>query len=505
MTLVTIVHRDKTVLIPLIFNFKTQIKKHILIYDNAKSDIKYANELKSGIQKLWEKYSLDSVPIEMISIDEDSRNDLSRVIEKLSTEDRLYLNGAEADISVLILLSNHILSIGGVVLAYDKDDNSYNLITKDGFENLSIKESMSIEDFLILMSEELIEETPKRSIWEKKDALMTIFEDAKQMFKVRKYLIDGKLDEVKKSYPDIYKALSSLEYAHTIESIKQNSSLGGFGLFFEQFVFLHMSRFDFDDIKCGVKILFEKDSTNSSNPAIVANEFDILTIKDNRIGIVECKIGNRVDTVNTIYKNDAIMDYFGDNSKSMIVNIQPNTPSLVNGKLNFSDSVILRANTKRIDIFNAFDLGKRKFTNALKQTFRVKQRHFLLGSSNLEMAAIKNILQKTGQIFTDRKLSEDAKLSNYQDLINDTEHFFAINLDVDINPPQNFSLIKSSDKKSALEEVMDILDFPTDRFYTLISIYTKGSILALEKFGATTKEIENIVHLDEGAKALAKR
>jgi hypothetical protein len=278
-TLVTLVHPNKTVLIPIIFNFKEWIKKHILIYDSEHAS--YARELEEGIGKLSERYGLVPAVVETLVIDEDSRRDLSKIQERLALEEgeELYLNGAEADLAVFTILSGSLLARGGTVLAYDKEDNSYNAITQKGFENFPITQNMKIEDFLILMGEELIGETSKREIWERREALTTIFQDAKRMFRVRRLLQQRKFRELKTKYPGIFKSLKELEMVSDHKSLDRDSSLSSFGFFFEQFVFLSMERFDFDDIKCGAKIVFDRQKKETLPDTIVTNEFDILTIK----------------------------------------------------------------------------------------------------------------------------------------------------------------------------------------------------------------------------------
>lgn len=506
MTLITIAHSNKTVLAPIIFNFKAQITKHIIIYDIDREDTRYALELKKGIESIWQKYRLPKVDIEMIAIDEDSRKDMVEIQKRLSKEQgsSLYLNASEADVSLLTILSGFVLSFGGTILAYDKQDNSYNKITQKGFENYPITESMNIDDFLRLLGEELIEEKSKQKIWENRKALETLFEDTKILFKVRKLLIHKQISQIKKSYPKIYKTLQELKLPHTVEMVEADSSLGGFGNLFEDFVFLFMSRFDFDDIKCGAKIVFERDKQGDKD-TIVANEFDILTIKNNRIGLIECKIGNNIQPLPIVYKSDALMDYFGDDTRSLIIHIQPQT---VDNRLVFQDGIKLRANSNLINIFNAFDIGKRKFTESIKETFGVLPKHFLLGGYDLEMLTIKQLLQKTGEKFSDRKLGWGAKLSDYRDILNDDEHFYAIELEIDITPPKHFTLIDHhnalQDNPSSLEQILTLLDYPMNRFYQLVALNDKGYIPALEEFGATAKEIANIRELDRKAQGVSE-
>jgi hypothetical protein len=229
------------------------------------------------------------------------------------------------------------------------------------------------------------------------------------------------------------------------------------GVYFEQFIFLYMDQFDFDDIKCGIKIAFEREK-ESERDIVVSNEFDILTIKDNRIGLVECKIGDKFKTVETVYKSDALMDYFGDDSRSLIVNIQQDaTPHLANSRLNFSNDITLRANSKRIDIFNAFDLGKRKFSAAVEETFGVKKRLFLLGGELERSKKLLTLLEECGQEYHFIESEKKPMLSDFEHWLDEEAHFYAIDLLIDIEVPHHFTEIAT--EEISVERVLsDLLD-----------------------------------------------
>ena len=67
MELLTIVHPHKIDYIPIIFEFTGKIKRHILLYDEARMEKDYAFELKKSIEKLNQKYKFEC----KIEIDED--------------------------------------------------------------------------------------------------------------------------------------------------------------------------------------------------------------------------------------------------------------------------------------------------------------------------------------------------------------------------------------------------------------------------------------------------
>ena len=372
MELLTIVNAKKIELIPIIYEFLGEITRHILFYDRANLERQQALELKKSIEKITKKYGF-SPTIEMIEIDEDSKRDMEQIAKAFEgNRTNLYLNGSGADVALFTVLSSIVLRNGGKVIAYDKEDNSYNLITQNGFENSKIERSMKIEDFLTLMGEEILEENNKEQIKTRAQSLELLYSDAKRMFNVRYYLKQRKTKELKKRYPKVVEPLKTLGIVDENMLIKGHEGFIKFGFLFEEFVFLQLESYDFDDIKVGVKICFDQEQVKHKKIE-VTNEFDILTIKNNKIGFIECKIGDSHVPLDTIYKSDSIMEYFGETASSLIVNIERDkTPHLKKSKKNFSDAIIFRAKTKKVTIYNAFDMGKNSFKNKIKQAFGVE-------------------------------------------------------------------------------------------------------------------------------------
>ncbi len=144
MELLTIVHSRKTDYLPIIYEFAGKITRHILFYDHAIADRAYAMELKNSIERFNQKYHFTS-EIKMIEIDEDSKKDMQQISEVFAKKsEEIYLNGLGADIALFTVLSSIILANDGKVIAYDSEDNSYNLITKNGFSNKSIENNLKI-------------------------------------------------------------------------------------------------------------------------------------------------------------------------------------------------------------------------------------------------------------------------------------------------------------------------------------------------------------------------
>jgi len=360
MELLTIVHARKIDYLPIIYEFTGKITRHILFYDHDKTERDYAYELKASIEKLNKKYNTET-EIAMIEIDEDSKKDMQRIAEVFSGKsEEIYLNGAGADTALFTVLSSIVLRNEGQVVAYDNEDNTYNLITKDGFFNKEIENNMNLEDFLLLMGETILEEQSKEKIVKQKEELELLFSDAKRMFNIRFLLKQRKTKELKTRYPKVIEALKKLDIVDEYSNMKGQEAFVRFGYLFEAFVYIQVEKFAFDDVKVGARVRFDEGQVERRNIE-VTNEFDILTIKDNKIGFIECKMGDSLDPLGSIYKSDSIMEYFGQSASSLIVNIERNkTPHKKKSKKNFGESLIYRAETKRVMIYNAFDFSTNK-------------------------------------------------------------------------------------------------------------------------------------------------
>ncbi len=508
MTLITVISKSLYDLVPIIFEFKEQITKHIIIYDLDHKDKKIAKKLKKGILKVNKKHKLTQ-EIELLEIDEDSRSDMLHIQNSLRNLDldRLYLNATDADISLVVVLSGFLLNTGGKIIAYDKLDNTYNLIDKIGFSNHKIKNSMSIEDNLDFMCYKLVEEVDKKTVFSNSEALNLIFNDIKLMFKVRRFIARNRVDIIEKEYPSFIEPLQKLGILEELE-VSKNKNMSFFGYLFEEYIYLMLLKYDFDDMKIGAKIIFDT-KVDKVNYISIENEFDIIAIKNNHIYTVECKLGDNIVPQNIIYKSDSLLGYFGDDSKNLIINLQINKQSQyrLSDKV-FKDMAIFRATTNNIEIFNEYDLGSRKFDKKISKFFELKKRVFLLGGNDLEMQTIKKLLDKTEQIYYDKKLSWGAKLSEYEEKLNPEYIYVGVELEEDIRLPENYICIdhhnKNQKKGSSLEQIALLLNIELNRYEQLVAVNDKGHIPALLKFGASKKEITSIRRKDRKAQGVTQ-
>ncbi len=281
-----------------------------------------------------------------------------------------------------------------------------------------------------------------------------------------------------------------------------------FGILFEEFTYLKLLGYDFDDIKVGAVLLFDS-IEDEPNDIKIFNEFDILAIKENHIYTIECKLGDNISPQDIIYKSDSLLGYFGDDSKNLIINIHPdNSHKLHKPKVVFGANAKLRAITNSIEIYNAHNFGTKKFHKKISPFFELYRRVFLLGGYDLEMKSIKKLLDRYSQEYYDHHLSWGAKLGSYSDRVKNDYLYIGIELIEDITPPLNYLAIDHhndmQNNKSALEQVADILGVELSRREMLIALNDRGYIPAMLEFGATQNEIDEIRKKDRKAQGVTK-
>lgn len=134
---------------------------------------------------------------------------------------------------------------------------------------------------------------------------------------------------------------------------------------------------------------------------------------------------------------------------------------------------------------------------------------FLLGGHDLEMIEIRKILKDLKIRFFDNELTwRNAKLSSYNKIFNETDHFVGIELKSDIEPPANYTLIdhhnEKSNSPSAIEQVATMLDLQLTWDQQLVAANDKGYIPAMEKYGAIGEEIADIRKRDRKAQGITE-
>lgn len=500
MTLITVINQNLESLIPIIFEFKDKISKHIIIYDNSQKDKKLALTLKEAIKKQSE------ASINLIDIDEDSKKDMVLIQDELEKiNDTLYLNATGSDMSLIVVLSGYVLNHNGFVLAYDKFENSYNKISKNSFSNHKIENNLTLDDFFLYMGYQKSFEEDIDFAKRYQSQLKYLFSNNSRFFYNEFLLRKNNINAIDKEFKNILKSLKIIDKKNIVTKTS-------FGKLFEYFIYLKLNEYDFDDIKMGVNLVFDKELE-------VINEFDILAIKDNHIFTIECKLGTASEANNVIYKLDSLIENFGEDSKGMVINIHSSIDMIkdVFIQKKFSKVAQKRAKYNNLEVYNDYVFNERVFDEIVKNLFEVKLKNeknlkdepvFLLGGQDLEMEEIKKLLIKHKKPYIDKKLKWGAKLSEYINLLEQNTIYYGIELIEDVNPPKNYISIdhhnKNQKNKSSLEQVAEILGENLNRYLTLVALNDKGYIPAMKDFGATEVEIEYIREKDRQAQGVSQ-
>jgi hypothetical protein len=482
MTLVSLISNEKSLNIPLLYEFKNKVKKHILIYDIEDKEI--AKDIREGLINLKNKYNL-KYKIKMVAIDEDKKKHFQKIFSILKREkNKLFLNLPQADSALTIIISSFILKLKGVVFSYDKFENNYNVIARD-FKTNKIKNNLNLEDYMILMNYKAEKKTKENLLYKKQ--YIEKITSSKYFYFLRWKLINNSLD-IKKIKNPMKNWLLNI---NAINNGKINKHIF-LGEIFEERMFWRLFEFDVDDIWMNVKITTEEIKKERLN-----NEFDILMIKDNHIITVELKYGRmNIKPDELIYKEDSRMEFFGKDTRGIIFHIT--------NQKQFSDNNILRAKENNIKIINL----KSVENDFSLEDFNLRKRVFLLGGCDLEMVRIKKILDKYSIKYYNENLKWGAKLSEFKKYFNDKDHFFGIELIKDITPPRYYTEIdhhnKNSYKKSSLFQVLKILNIKPKKIDYLIDANDRGHIKLMKKITKNEKYIKWIRKLDRKAQGVTE-
>ena len=139
-----------------------------------------------------------------------------------------------------------------------------------------------------------------------------------------------------------------------------------------------------------------------------------------------------------------------------------------------------------------------------------EQLFFLLGGADLEMQTIRDVLVRQSIPFADHHLRWDnALLSSYRkelQEVKDGQTVYGLELREDILPPICYRAIDHHNGLSslpcALEQVMEILQLPMNRYEQLVSANDKAYIPGMLALGATSEEIATVRLADRKAQGV---
>ena len=362
MTLVSILGDFHSSILPISFEFKERISRHIIIYDDAGHDVKKSWRILRGQKTFLENLSSSSkekYEIITMQIDEDSYISISecyeRIVDISKSIDTVYLNSTDGLSSIAVVLATKLLYDGGKVISYDRYANTYNLHTATNMKKYSIENNMDIASHLMLKGYTLLSFTDKKELNQRKNIILKLTENLTEYKKFANSIQNKSLDYI--SGYDRYKTL--------LEKIdKKDDTSFVQGTVFEEYIYhLIVDNFSFDDVWTGVKVEFEDE---------VENEFDISMIKENHLHTIECKSVSGLKGEHFVYKTELIMDYLDDDGKAMILSVGAENERISKSgkkRMQFTRGDKARAHYGDIAIHQSKEFDERAFLNDVQEWF----------------------------------------------------------------------------------------------------------------------------------------
>lgn len=252
MILISLLGKYDSSIFPILFEFKTQIKTHIIIHDDSRYETKKVKKIIDSQEKFKDFFSLDYKSYS-IKIDEDSYVDIINCYEqicKLTNNDfsNIYFNGTGGLASSTIILSNKLLDKGSYFIAYDIFDNGYNIVSKDSMEKRKIKENKDIYTHFLLKGYELLSSGSKIEAYRRKDIVLKLCEDLETLQNFATQIQNKNSNQIN-GYTKIKDLLFKID--------KLDDKMFIQGTIFEEFIYwLIEDNFDFDQVMFNAKVEF---------------------------------------------------------------------------------------------------------------------------------------------------------------------------------------------------------------------------------------------------------
>ncbi|MBD3842662.1 MAG: DUF1887 family protein [Campylobacterales bacterium] len=314
MTLVSILGDFHSSVLPVFYELRKQISKHIIIYDDYKCDVKEAQRLIKGIKTFSKKEKLDIKTL-VHCIDEDSFEAIEKTIifidDNVKKKNKLVINVTDGLSNVNILLSQHFLKLDTQIISYDRFDNHCNIITKNSMKTYKLDKSIPILDHFMLKDIQVDSTSSKKYAKKYQNQIKNIFQNYKEEFKeFANYVFNDTNPNLKnKKFKNINPIMEQLG----ITNPKKDQMLITGGLF-EYYIYLLIKELEFDDIELGVQVKQYIDGIN-----FIPNEFDILIMKENHLHMIECKYTKNVKLEQLVYKYMALKNIIDDDGKIVMV------------------------------------------------------------------------------------------------------------------------------------------------------------------------------------------
>lgn len=311
MLLISIVGDFHSSLFPLYNELKDKISHHIIVDDDAFNKRRKQTQIINALENFNEDQTL-SVRTEAFVVDEDSQASIDKLVKRIEEIEpdisQVYLNITDGLANIGLLLAMKLLNHGAKFLSYDMYENSYNLTTMEGMQNISLKSSLSIEEHFKLKGFTVEHKGDKEFAKKYRREILELFNNYyDEVELLNKDISRQKLIQAHK-YPRAYQLIKNMNL-----DVLSDATLITGGLF-EYYVYLLLKDLPFDDIEVG---LIVKQPIN--NNIDVINEFDVLLMKNNHLHMIECKFRKNINKSELIYKYASLIHIIDDDSKIMII------------------------------------------------------------------------------------------------------------------------------------------------------------------------------------------
>jgi len=316
MTLVSIVGDFHSNVLPLFYHFRDEITNHVIIYDDFKYDALQAQKIITGTKKFIANKKLP-INTYTVQIDEDSYTKLSELSQYIlnfqTPNETVLINITDGFASISYILVNRLQQYGVKFLAYDRFDNTYTSLHKEGISTPISVESINIQDHFLLKNVHISATSSKQIAQEYEQDIKEFFESS--------------------------------------NGVKENATQNSFiqttpvGFLYEFYIYNLVKQLQYDDIEMGVKVEDIYDNQRFEN------EFDILIMKNNHLHMIECKARDDYEAASIssfIYKLDSVRTTLDEDAKMFFLTADDVYDSFADGFIKTKISPYYRANARRI-------------------------------------------------------------------------------------------------------------------------------------------------------------
>jgi hypothetical protein len=314
MVLVSIVGDFYSSVLPIIYEFKDQIKKHVLLYDTFSHESYKAKQIAFGIKSFKKRYGLTFETLEYV-VKAESLAAFKECADALllygDNPKDIYINSTDGFATLNTVINHRLFKDGVNFIGYDMYNNHYNLLNRLSFSRHTLKNKMSISEHFLLKGVDVQKSKVKEFAKEYKGMISDLITKHYQEYDAFLEVDSNKYATIKQ-LPKRYKNIRNIFIKNGFEKAKVKDQLLT-GSVFEAYIYNLIKKLPFDDIEIGFRVF------QHYKNARIANEFDILVMKDNHLHMIECKYLKNPQIENLIYKYTALSPSIDEEAKMILV------------------------------------------------------------------------------------------------------------------------------------------------------------------------------------------